>query len=573
MKTRKPFMSRLATGLARLWAAIKSHPVELLILLHATVSAIVNDASWWQSSVPYAAIATVAAFCISRFRNGMNWALWTYLAILPLYALTALLPEEWYKTTEFIILNFLLPAVYLLTLPTRDGYRFSERFYRLFRSYMVSLAITTILFVLIELINLTLSLLFSCSGSWFMRICLSVCYLFFAPMIIISLESQEEQPKVARLIEVIINYVLTPVLLVYNLILYVYLVTIVVKWDLPKGSVSIMVMAFTIVAVSIRLVRPLLAKQPLRWYFRWFGLFALPLVALFWVAVSYRIGQYGITIDRCILVVVGVLMTLYLTGSIIFNYHFSIFNYGFTALIVLCGVVLAVGGPLSARQASLRSQTAIVREKAAALGILTPEGKLDTTGELFFRTEADSAYRKEHRDVYQAMYYIQYDLSDTTAIRAFLGMTSAEYLDRLSQKTSNYATSYCRAYDPYADEVAEQPTYYLLCYNNEKDIDISGYRHMSLNKSVPSKQRCCPPIPYPGGSIDADTLLATQLAKIGYTLSSNLERDRLDSNDCDLCCYQSPDGNVLIIFSSMEIQRTDSLNHIISASIRCALSR
>lgn len=575
MKTRTPFKTRLADGFARLWAALKSHPVELLILLHAAASAFLKGNPWWQQPSSYAAFAVTAAFCLSRFRGPASgptnkWAGWGYWAVIPLYALTTFFPEAWPKSFEFAILDTLMPAAYLLTLPARKDDHFAERFYRLLRSAFIALGIATILFILLSLINLTLDTLFkfkAASSLW--GYFSSICYIVLAPMLFISTESQEEQPKVIRLVEVIVNYVFTPVLLVYNLILYVYLVTILVNWDLPKGSVSTMVMVFTIVAIAIRLVRPLLAKQPLKWYFRWFALFALPLVALFWVAVGYRIGQYGITVDRCILFVSGALMTLYLVGSIFFST--SRFNYAFTAILVLCGVVLAVGGPLSARQIALHSQTAIVREKAQALGILTPEGMLDTTKELFFRTEADSSYRKEHRIAYQAMKYIENDLADTVEVRASLGMTSADYLDRLSVATSNYATAWWIESDGYSDDVEEPIAYsFSLSCNKEETLDISGYNRMGVGMDVKVPVRY---IPYPGGRIPADTLLATQLAKIGYTLSSNLDRKKLDDNECTLCHYQSPDGKVLILFDYMYIQRTDSLNHITSATIRCALVR
>lgn len=566
------FANRISTGLARLWAALKSHPVELLILLHAAASAFLKGNPWWQQPASYAAFAVVAAFCLSRFRKGYNWAQWVYFAVLPLYALTALLPSAWPGSTEFAILNFLLPFAYLLTFPAWEGQRFSERFYRMLRSMAVALGLAAILYLLLLLVILTVELLFPSSPNYrFYELSASFCFILLAPILFITLESQKEQPSVLLLVEVTFNYVLTPVLLVYNVILYVYLAVILVNWDLPKSSVSTMVMAFTIVAIAIRLVRPLLAKQPLKWYFRWFALFALPLVALFWVAVGYRIGQYGITVDRCILVVVGVLMTLYLACTLVLNARLSLLNYLTTALVVLCGVVLTVGGPLSARQIALHSQTAIVREKAQALGILTPEGMLDTTKELFFRTEADSSYRKEHRIAYQAMKYIENDLADTVEVRASLGMTSADYLDRLSVATSNYATAWWIESDGYSDDVEEPIAYsFSLSCNKEETLDISGYNRMGVGMDVKVPVRY---IPYPGGRIPADTLLATQLAKIGYTLSSNLDRKKLDDNECTLCHYQSPDGKVLILFDYMHIQRTDSLNHITSATIRCALAR
>ena len=574
MKNRKPFLSRLADGFSRLWAALKSHPVELLVLLHAAASAFLNGNPWWQQSSSYAAIAVVAAFCVSRFRKGMNWAQWVYFALLPLYALTALLPDAWPKTTEFAILNFLLPFAYLLTYPTWEDGRFSERFYRLLRSLAVSVGIAGILYVLLLLVVASVDLLFHInSGYRFEMASANFCFILLAPMLFISLESQEEPPAVILFVEITINYVLTPILLLYNTILYVYLGVILVNWNLPQSSVSTMVLAFTLVAIAIRLVRPLLAKQPLKWYFRWFSLFALPLVALFWVAVSYRIGQYGVTVDRCILVVVGVLMTLYLIALLILNSQLSIVNYLTTALVVLCGVVLTVGGPLSARQVSLRSQMSIVREKAALMGILAPDGKLDTTLELFFRTPADTANIRNHRAVYQAMKYLE-EISDTSTVRATLGMTAANYLDHLSQPTSNFASAYAPDEDGYdtIESISVIPhIVYLSMSDRMREMDISGYKRMMVGGNVEGDKEKY--ILYPGGRIPADSLLATQLAKIGCTLTDPLTESYLELHKDELCCYRSPDSSVLILFDQLSIECTDSLNTIAYARIHCALSK
>lgn len=574
MKTRTPFKTRLADGFARLWAALKSHPVELLILLHAAASAFLKGNPWWQQPASYAAFAVVAAFCLSRFRKGYNWTQWVYFAVLPLYALTALLPSAWPGSTEFAILNFLLPFAYLLTFPAWEGQRFSERFYRMLRSMAVALGLAAILYLLLLLVILTVALLFPSSPNYrFYELSASFCFILLAPMLFITLESQKEQPSVLLLVEVTFNYVLTPVLLVYNVILYVYLAVILVNWNLPKSSVSTMVMAFTLVAVAIRLVRPLLVKQPLKWYFRWFALFALPLVALFWVSVSYRIGQYGVTIDRCILVVVGVLMTLYLACTLVLNARLSLLNYLTTALVVLCGVVLTVGGPLSARQVSLRSQTAIVREKAALMGILGPDGKLDTTGELFFRTPDDTVNIRDHRTVYQAMKYLE-EISDTSTVRATLGMTSGKYLGQLSQSTSNFASAwYAPDEDGYDNPIVDDGgshIVYLTMYDS-REMDIIGYNRMMTDGHLEGdKERY---IPYPGGRISADSLLATQLAKIGCTLTDPLTESYLERHKDELCIYRSPDSNVLILFDQLSINCSDSLNTIAYAQIPCALAR
>lgn len=121
--------------------------------------------------------------------------------VLLLYALTAFLPEAWPKTIEFTILYFLLPAVYLLTLVTREGAGFSGRFYRLLSSCVSALALASIVFILLMLVNLTLEILFSLThiSNRLIEVSRCFCYIFLTPMLFISFESQEGKPEVALL--------------------------------------------------------------------------------------------------------------------------------------------------------------------------------------------------------------------------------------------------------------------------------------------------------------------------------------------------------------------------------------
>lgn len=81
-------------------------------------------------------------------------------------------------------------------------------------------------------------------------------------------------------------------------------------------------------------------------------------------------------------------------------------------------------------------------------------------------------------------------------------------------------------------------------------------------------------IPYPGGRILADSLLATQLAKIGCTLGSDLTEEFLNRHSKELCVFHSPDGKVLIVLDQLSIRRSeDSLYHITYAGFSCALAR
>lgn len=548
---------RAAVWMMQLWKGLASHPVELLVLLHATVSAMVQRTTWWQMPAYYAAFATVAALCLSFYRKNV-WTSVAYWAVLPLYALTALLPAEWHSMTEYGILTALLPAVYLLARGYGD---FNTRFFSMVRSGVVAMGIGALAFVLLLLIDASIQILFPVSWRNVEEYIAIFCFVLLTPMLFIGMESGDERPTASRLEEVLVNWVLTPTLLIYNVVLYVYLALIVVRWDLPKGSVATMVSMFIGVAVAVRWLRPVLQKQPLGWYFRWFGLIALPLVALFWVATCYRIGQYGFTIDRCILVATGVLMSVFAVLSL---FKTSRGGYWFLAGYAAVVLILAVGGPLSARQVSLRSQTKVVRQYAEKLNILADDGRLA----LAPRNEADTAYRREHRAAYQAIKYIESDLADSAAVQQRFGITKEEYIDHLSKRTADYAKAYWINLDEEdIDNNVVEITNYGVSDDRAIEITgIEGYSKMYTNVWFGDGK-----IKLGNMTLDADSVLAVQLGKIGYTLESNLDDEKLDRNSKQLCTYRSADGRILIAFENFHINRHEDGNHMVYGNINCAL--
>ena len=560
MKTISSLRRRIARFAALLRTALTGHPVELLILLHATAALcalVYNLHHAWMHPAGYVPFAVIAALSLSFYRERLRWAVVAYWAMLPLYLLTLFLPDAWRSSTELHYLYAALPAIYLLARRVKDNSRYSIRFYSMARSLTLALGIATFLMAILMLILGSIETLFHPDPSIFNKcydLVLTVCYPLVAPLVFIGLESTSRTPAVSKLETILLNYILTPALLLYNLILYVYAATILFRWDLPQASVATMVTIFISVQVILDIVRPLLNRQPFEWYFRWFGLIALPLVVLFWVATGYRLSQYGLTIDRCFLLLAGVLMTLYclLTPFLRPKPWFWL-----TIAAVAGIVVLTLGGPLSARQLSLNAQIKLIRANAAEAHILTPEGTIDL-------------YAPQHRAAYQAMLYIEHDLGDTLVLRRELGLDRADYLDRLSDRTARHAKAYRFDNDwyRYEEQYATQ-NFYLHNDSDKNIIDVSDYNRLFLNRRYNAGES----IPYPGGTIDADTLLAAQLAKIGYTLRSNLDQDKLDKHKEQLLTYTSPDGSVLIVFDGMQISKADSLNHIFTAHICYALSR
>ena len=113
-----------------------------------------------------------------------------------------------------------------------------------------------------------------------------------------------------RILDVLLNYIVTPALLIYTAILCLYMVKILVTWSLPEGGVAYLVFGFTLLALGVKALQPLLQKRMYDWFFDRFSLVSLPTQLLFWIGVLRRTNEYGLTEPRVYLLVCGGLMTL-----------------------------------------------------------------------------------------------------------------------------------------------------------------------------------------------------------------------------------------------------------------------
>jgi Domain of unknown function (DUF4153) len=191
--------------------------------------------------------------------------------------------------------------------------------HRLWLGAMLALAGAALLGAGLYIIHETLQPLFGISlwshtDEYIWTVCLSfvapVSFLAFAPRSFTDpITEREEGDFTMRAVAALVKFVLVPLLLVYTAILYAYAIKIVFAWELPKGTLGSMVVGYLLVGAAT-----LLLGYPVRetggvlvrlfWRY-WVWLAALPVVLLF-IAVSRRIGDYGLTEDRYLMVLVGV---------------------------------------------------------------------------------------------------------------------------------------------------------------------------------------------------------------------------------------------------------------------------
>lgn len=172
-----------------------------------------------------------------------------------------------------------------------------------------------------------------------------------------------EQPApYPRGLKVFTQFVLLPLVGLYVVILYAYLLRILVQWELPQGWVSVLILALAVAGIfALLLIHPLRHDPENTWirtFARWFYRALFPLLGLLAVAIGTRIREYGITEERYFVV----LLAAWLLGMAL--YFLWRRGQGIIWIpVTLAGLAFAAaGGPWGAFATAERSQLHQLRE-------------------------------------------------------------------------------------------------------------------------------------------------------------------------------------------------------------------
>ena len=238
-------------------------------------------------------------------------------------------------------------------------------------------------------------------------------WFILAPQVCCTLIRQNEDEVIepAKVLQHILNFILSPAVIIYAVILYVYFIKIAIEWDLPKGGIAWMVMGFITVALTGRMLQTILSQRYYDWFYRYFTLIAIPPLIMFWVGSIYRIRLYNFTEGRFYLMLAGVLMTLYVLMLLKKHTH----TYQFMALIFGATVIIFTYIPgISAKSIGLSCQ------KQRLSGIIQELNLADLkTGKLTDSINAtiynqDSLMCEKYKDACRVIHYVQDEMGRDT---------------------------------------------------------------------------------------------------------------------------------------------------------------
>lgn len=290
--------------------AIVSHPMEML--LAATFFLIGCCAEWvpqgraWDlfNVLRYGVGLFVLTYLLHTLKE-RTWAKIGYY-LSPLLAVVVCFVHDDCPGRIGITL-LLVQLLHLWCIGEKENRAFTRTAVHYVEAMAVSFALGTVVCIALLLITSSVYYIFELQSSVYARfieVSAATGYGLAMPLLFLVFDRQQEMLRGdGKVAHYLLNYILSPALLAYTFILYLYMAKIAVSASLPKGGVAAMVMGFVSLLFILRSLQGFLAKTYYRWYYCRASWIALPTLALAWWGTMYRIGEYGWTVMRVYLVV------------------------------------------------------------------------------------------------------------------------------------------------------------------------------------------------------------------------------------------------------------------------------
>lgn len=350
--------------LAKIQDAAIRYPLVLMasiwMAFFAIISIEVNDENQfiWLKLILVSGLGISLLFALKMLSQRMKKGIWLeLLGVAFLVGYYFLLPEKEEDFTEYyafllvptFILSHLLVAFVAFIKRENSEHHFWQYNKSLFVNIFLTAVFTGVLTGGVQLAILAVDKLFNMNfqDEWYGQVAVfltifgsTVIFLLFNETGLDFLEKEGKYPVVLKFFT---QYVLIPLLSIYVVILYLYSAKILVNWELPRGWVSYLVLAYSIVGIlALLLVHPLKEESTKSWvkmFSRVFYFTLIPLIVLLFIAIFTRVLEYGYTEPRYFVLLLAVWLTtvvlyfIFRKNPTIKFIPISLFCFGLFALI------------------------------------------------------------------------------------------------------------------------------------------------------------------------------------------------------------------------------------------------
>ena len=264
---------------------------------------------------------------------------------------------------------------------------------------------------------------------------ISFVWFVLAPQVCFTLMTQDEDEvkEPVKPLRIILDFILSPAVIIYTVILYLYFITIAVKWDLPKGNVAWLITGFISAALVGRLMQYVLTRRHYDWFYTRLPWIAIPPLVMYWIGSVYRVSVYSFTESRFYLIVAGVLMTLFVVMLLWRRSR----RFQLMALITAGAIVVFTYIPgISARSIGLSCQVERFNKLVTELKLTDSKtGKLPKKVDINV-INADSVLCSQYRELSSIIYYVRKDMGYPAFERQYGQWMYSEYDFRFGERNS-----------------------------------------------------------------------------------------------------------------------------------------
>ncbi|WP_462353101.1 DUF4153 domain-containing protein [Alistipes timonensis] len=541
----------------------RSYPIETLLALYACIRCLLTYELDWSEEELFKSLALVQLFfALALAVNNLAgrgpwrkvyWVVW--VPIVPLMLWSGL--GDWVESASYRISACILaPLLLLLSLRAVGNDRFVNGALVWLRSGLLALLFANVALGLFYAILYSTTYIFGLEGKWIEHVAVWAVVIvetLAVPVLFLMMADRWQGAELRgnRILEVLLNYIVTPALLIYTAILYLYMAKILFTWSLPEGGVAYLVFGFTITALAVKAVDQLLGKRIYNWFFDRFSLVSLPMLVLFWIGVMRRTNEYGLTEPRVYLLVCGGLMTF----CVLLFLSRRAGRYLWVCLAAWVSFALLAYVPcFEPERVAVQSQLQRAERVAERLGRLGKDGRLLLTPIPL----ADTVRREEYRQLYESLDYIRRDSA------AFARFGLKKDLDGLAAIFPEAMRSYVRWGYVYETAATVNRDINVMLPGNAVFEAVAGYSRYYTNlhswnddiyRSDNDTLRLWLGEKVPMAVIPGAELLETQLEKSGFVPAEDAAPT--EEQVLQLLDYRSE--RCRIVFERLNIERGDSV--------------
>lgn len=270
-------------------------------------------------------IGVIALYSFTRFDNKVEWEMMQFAALL---------------IVSILSITF---ALYIRKNTDASFWIFTDKIVRQFITTLIYMSVVQAgLSLAIYAVDVLFNVKIESEVYGSMAV---ICYLVVAPVYFLmnvpaKTDFYNETPDYNKFLKILGLNVLLPILGLYLVILYFYLLKIIANWELPNGWVTTLVSILALGGYLAKfLLFPVSENKVVRFLNRYFSILLLPLIVLMSVGLVRRIDDYGISINRLYVLIFNI--WLYAVSVYLFftqSKHLRWLVVSFAAVLLLVSI-------------------------------------------------------------------------------------------------------------------------------------------------------------------------------------------------------------------------------------------